>query len=52
MAKPKNEDVTKKLQNLVKKKKINNVVIKAGTVKNYRQNNNTTPDYYPASINE
>jgi len=50
--KEKNEDVTKKLQDLVKKKKTAPIIIKAGSVKVYKTNNNSTPDYYPASINE
>ena len=52
MAKEKNDNVTKKLQNLVKKKKTGTVVIKAGSVKIHKTNNNSTPDYYPASVNE
>lgn len=50
--KVKSVDVTKKLQNLVKKKKTNTVVTKAGSVKTYKSNRNSTPDYYPTSINE
>jgi len=52
MTKEKSVDVTKKLQDLVKKKKTGPVVIKAGSVKTTRTNTNSTPDYYPASINE
>ena len=53
MEKEKNEDVTKKLQDLVKKKKTGIIVIKAGSIKNTTSNSNSSSvDYYPSQSNE
>ena len=53
MEKEKNEDATKKLQDLVKKKKIGIVVIKAGSIKTTTSNSDgSSTDYYPSYSNE
>lgn len=47
------DDITKRLQNMVKKKNTPTIVIKAGSVKqNYRSSDGTsTSDYYPSADN-
>ena len=53
MEKEKIEDATKNLQDLVKKKKIGVVVIKAGSLKTSTSNSgSSSEDYYPSSSNE
>ena len=53
MEKEKSEDVTKKLQDIVKKKKIGIVVIKAGSIKTTTpKSDSSTVDYYPSQSNE
>jgi len=53
MEKEKIEDVTKKLQDLVKKRKTNVVVFKAGTMKTSTSNSNgSSADYYSTSSDE
>jgi len=49
--KQKEVNITKKLQNLVKKKKRNIIVIKAGSIKTSTSNSSSTEDYYP-SLND
>ena len=46
----KQNNITAKLQNLVKKRKTTIVVIKAGSIKNVRRNseNSLGEDYYPS----
>jgi hypothetical protein len=47
------EDIREKLQNLVKKKNTQIVVIKQGSVKNTSKNNNGfSEDYYPSYDND
>ena len=53
MEKEKNKDVTKNLQDLVKKKKIGIVVIKAGSIKTTTSNSDgSSIDYYPSQSTE
>lgn len=46
--KQKEVNITKKLQNLVKKKKRDVIVIKAGSIKTSTSNSSSTEDYYPS----
>ncbi len=46
--KQKEVNITKKLQNLVKKKKRDIIVIKAGSIKTSTSNSSSTEDYYPS----
>ena len=53
MEKEKNEDVTKKLQDLLKKKKIGIIVIKAGSIKTTKyDSDSSSTDYYPPQSTE
>jgi len=53
MEKEKNEDVTKKLQDLLKKKKIGIIVIKAGSIKTATSDSDSSStDYYPSQSTE
>ena len=46
-----NNNMTSKLQKLVKKRKIEKVVIKAGSIKRPRYSSGSTEDYYPSYSN-
>ena len=53
MEKEETPDITKKLQDLVKKRKTNIVLIKAGSIKTSTSNSgSSSEDYYPSSSDE
>jgi len=45
-----NINITNKLQKLVKKRKTNTVIIKAGSVKSKRHSSSNGSEYYPSSF--